>query len=121
MRIQDKIKTFEDAMAATGRTSLPDFSSFPKDMQQHFEALYKMYVIIEALNEGWTPNWNNDERKHYSWFFMKPREFSWFGTEKYGPHSAVSGNGTRLRLKSPELAEYVATQFLDIWRLIQLK
>ena len=44
MDITDRIKTFEDAQVATGRTKTPDFSIFPEDMQEHFEALYKMYA-----------------------------------------------------------------------------
>ena len=52
MSIIEKIKTFEDAMEATGRKEVPDFSSFPEDMRKHFEALFKMVVIAEALNEG---------------------------------------------------------------------
>ena len=120
MDIRDRIKTFEDAQVATGRTETPDFSIFPEDMQEHFDALYKMYVIIEALNEGWKPNWDNDGRKYYPWFYMVQEEFTWFGT-RYGLHSAVGGHGSRLQLKSPELAEYAATQFKDIWKKIQLK
>lgn len=120
MDIRDRIKTFEDAQVATGRTEMPDFSIFPEDMQEHFKALYKMYVIIEALNEGWKPNWNNDGRKYYPWFYMVPGEFTWSGTN-YGLYSAVGGHGSRFQLKSPELTKYVATQFKDIWKKIQLK
>lgn len=49
MDITDRIKTFEDAQVATGRTGTPDFSIFPEDMQEHFEALYKMEVIEKSL------------------------------------------------------------------------
>lgn len=120
MNIIDRIKTFEDAQATTGRTEMPDFSSFPEDMQEHFEALYKMYVIIEALNKGWRPKWDGDGKKYYPWFYMVPGEFTWAGT-RYGLHSADGGHGSRLQLKSPELAKYTATQFKDIWKKIQFK
>ena len=43
MDIKNRIKKFEDAQVATGRTEMPDFSIFPEDMQEHFKALYKMY------------------------------------------------------------------------------
>ena len=53
MKITEKIKTYEDALKETGRTDVPDMSAFPEDMRKHFTALYKMVVIVEALNEGW--------------------------------------------------------------------
>ena len=120
MNIIEKIKTFEDAMAATGRTEMPDFSTFPAEMRKHFEALFKMVVIVEALNEGWKPNWDDgSERKFYPWFWMSPGSFAF--SVSYSVHEiAYAGSGSRLKLKSRELAEYCATQFTDIWKDIQL-
>ena len=120
MDIKEKIKTFEDAMEATGRKQMPDFSSCPQDMRKHFEALFKMYVIVEALNEGWTPDWSNyDERKFYPWFYMSPSSFA-FLASNYGCEAAIAGSGSRLKLRTVGLAKYCAEQFLDIWKDIQL-
>ena len=120
MSIIEKIKTFEDAMNATGRKEMPDFSSFPEDMRKHFEALFKMVVIVEALNEGWKPDWDNySEAKYYPWFEMSPSAFA-FGASYYAYGGANAGGGSRLKLKSRELAEYCGEQFNDIWKDIQL-
>lgn len=120
MNIIEKIKTFEDAMEATGRTEMPDFSTFPAEMRKHFEALFKMVVIVEALNEGWNPNWDNgNERKFHPWFWMSPGSFAFYDSN-CGDEVAAAGSGSRLKLKSRELAEYCATQFKDIWKDIQL-
>ena len=120
MSINEKIKTFEDAMNATGRKEMPDFSSFPEDMRKHFEALFKMVVIVEALNEGWKPDWDNyNERKYYLWFEMSPSSFA-FDFSFYGSGDAFAGSGSRLKLKSRELAKYCGEQFKDIWKDIQL-
>lgn len=120
MSIIEKIKTFEDAMNATGRKEMPDFSSFPEDMRKHFEALFKMVVIVEALNEGWKPDWDNySEAKYYPWFEMSPSSFA-FGDSRCVHVIAVAGSGSRLKLKSRELAEYCGEQFNDIWKDIQL-
>ena len=120
MKIQDKIKTFEDAMEATGRKDIPDFSTFPEDMRKHFEAMFKMVVIVEALNEGWKPDWDNwDECKYYQWFDMSPYSFA-FLVSTYGRTFATAGCGSRLKLKSRELAVYAGEQFKDIWKDIQL-
>ena len=120
MKIQDKIKTFEDAMEATGRKDIPDFSTFPEDMRKHFEAMFKMVVIVEALNEGWKPDWDNwGERKYYPWFDMSPSSFA-FHVSFCDHTGAYAGSGSRLKLKSRELAKYVGEQFKDIWKDIQL-
>ena len=120
MSIIERIKTFEDAMEATGRKEVPDFSSFPEDMRKHFEALFKMVVIVEALNEGWKPDWDNyNECKYYPWFAMSPSSFDFVGSS-YAHVFANAGCGSRLKLKSRELAKYCGEQFKDIWKDIQL-
>lgn len=120
MSIIERIKTFEDAMEATGRKEVPDFSSFPEDMRKHFEALFKMVVIVEALNEGWKPDWDNyNEYKYYPWFEMSPSFFA-FHVSFCDYVIADAGSGSRLKLKSRELAKYCGEQFEDIWKDIQL-
>lgn len=116
----DRIKTYEDALKETGRPDVPDFSLLPKDMRAHFVALYKMYVIAEALNEGWKPDWeNDDEYKYYSWFTMSASSFA-FGDSRYGCSTSRAGCGSRLKFKTRELAEYASKQFVDIWKDIQI-
>ena len=116
MKIQDKIKTFEDAMEATGRKDIPDFSTFPEDMRKHFEAMFKMVVIVEALNEGWKPDWDNwDECKYYQWFDMSPSSFA-FSDSTYDRTAADAGSWSRLALKSEELADYCGKQFIELWK-----
>ena len=120
MEITEKIKTYEDALKETGRPDVPDMSAFPEDMRKHFTALYKMVVIVEALNEGWKPDWNNtNERKCFPWFWMSPSSFA-FGDSCCDCGFAAAGSGSRLRLKSYELADYCGKQFEDIWKDIQL-
>ncbi len=118
--VMDRIKTFEDARDETGRPDIPDFSMLPKDLRKHFEALYKMIVIVEALNEGWKPNWDDrNEYKYYPWFVMSPSAFAFYFSF-CDVTSALAGSGSRLRLRTSELAEYVTKQFIDIWKDIQL-
>ena len=65
MEIIEKIKTYEDALQATGRPDVHDMSAF-------------------------------------------------------GNEYAFAGSGSRLKLKSRELADYCGKQFEDIWKDIQL-
>lgn len=118
--VMDRVKTFEDALKETGRTDVSDFSCLPSDIRNHFVALYKMIVIAEALNEGWVPDWdNNNEYKHYPWFKMSASCFA-FGVSCCDCSGASAGGGSRLKFKTSELAEYAARQFVDIWKDIQL-
>ena len=118
MSIIEKVKTFEDAMQATGRTEMPDFSTFPEDMRKHFEALFKMVVIVEALNEGWKPDvCNSDVERWYPWFKPNgsPSSFAFY-VSGYADEGAGAGSGSRLALKSEELANYCGEQFVELWK-----
>ena len=118
MNIIEKIKTFEDAMAATGRTEMPDFSTFPAEMRKHFEALFKMVVIVEALNEGWKPDvCDKNVCRWYPWFRPNgsPGSFAFCGSV-FDNGYANAGSGSRLVLKSKELADYCGMQFVELWK-----
>ena len=114
-KITDLVKTFDDARRLTGRPDVPDFSNLPTDMRKHFEAQYKMIVIVEALNEGWIPDWDNNEYKYYPWFEMSPSSIA-FGGSCYDTAIALAGSGSRLCLKNKELSEYCGKQFIDLWK-----
>ena len=121
MSITDKIKTFEDAQKATGRPNVPDLSNFPEDLRTYFENQYKAVVIIEALNEGWKPDWNDgNEPKYIPWFKVSPSGFS-FGVTYYNCSLPDAGNASRLCFQTRALAEYAGRQFLDIYQNIILK
>lgn len=121
VKITDRIKTFEDARQATGRPDVPDFSNAPEDLRSYFENLYKMMVISEALNEGWSPDWaNDDQQKWYPWFYMSPSGFG-FDVTFYDCSGAGADAGSRLCFKTSELAGYAGSQFVDIWKGIMLK
>ena len=118
MKIQDKIKTFEDAMEATGRKDIPDFSTFPEDMRKHFEAMFKMVVIVEALNEGWKPDvCDGNVYRWFPWFVPNgsPSSFAFRGSV-YDDAAACAGSGSRLALKSEGLADYCGKQFVELWK-----
>lgn len=116
--ITDRIKTVEDARKETGRPEI-DFSFLPEDMREYFQELYDAIVIIEALNEGWKPDWDNYEYKWLPWFLMSPSGFA-FDVSRYAFSVADASSGSRLRLKSEELSNYMAKQFPDIWKKVQL-
>lgn len=121
--IRERVKSFEDALAVTGRPALPDFSNVPADLRDYFEAQYKVVVIAEALNEGWTPDWtDHDQEKWFPWFHHPVSSSGFvFGVTVYFFSCANAGNSSRLCFKNSELARYFGDQFIEIWNKILLK
>ena len=114
-KVTEMIKSFEDAQKATGRQNVPDFSNVSEDMRDYFIALYKMAVIVEALNGDWKANYNNgNQAKYYPWFWLSPAG-SVFGGSDCDFSAANASNASRLCFKTREIAEYAGKQFLPIW------
>ena len=117
-----KIKTFEDACSALGvdATALPDFSMIPENHRKALLTHYKLVIVAEALNEGWKPDWsNNDECKYTPWLSVdedknKP---SGFGLSCHGYAGWYTGTlvGSRLCFKSRELARYAVENFTELY------
>ena len=135
--VTERIKTFEDAVIATGmKLPLDDnqLSCFPKDVV----AYMKLRVIAAALNElneetlEEFPKFTTDEYRWYPWFYLytqeeidkmdeeKNKKLWLFGGSSYhgapcGLASAPSTLSARLAVKSENLAVYFGQQFIDIW------
>lgn len=117
-----KIKTFEDACKALGLdpSKLPDVSALPEKHMNSIIAYFKLVIIAEALNQGWEPDWSDeDECKYYPWFWMdQPGSgFSYFGSD-YSYSSSIVGS--RLCFQTRELAEYAGKQFLELYQQYHL-
>jgi hypothetical protein len=111
-KITDRVKSFEDACGILGFIVQTHRNMF-EELQKDEIAYIKLKVITEALNEGWEPDWNNNnEYKYYPWWNMQ-NGFSLSDVSYYYSYSFVS---SRLCFKSRELAEYAAKQFLEIYK-----
>lgn len=117
-----QIKTFEEACAALklDPSVLPDVSMLPEKHQKSVTAFYKLTIIAEAMNEGWQPNWKNDnEWKYFPWFDMNPEEDeSGLGLSYYDYVSTASDSsvGSRLCFRTRELARQAGEQFIELYR-----
>lgn len=116
LSIIDRVKTFEDAckvLNITGEVFSASFHDALTPDVAAIEAHLKLMIIIKALNEGWIPNWDNDdEEKYYPWFNME----SGFGLNHVTYDYAYSLVGSRLCFKNEDLATYAAKQFLDLYK-----
>ena len=109
-KITDRVKTFQDACEIVGIN--PDAVEVFEGEDE--KAYFKLKTIIRALNEGWKPNYYDDNQpKWYPWFYMNRTGFRLGGCYC---GRAVTIVGARLVFKSEELARYSTTQFLDIYK-----
>ena len=140
--IMERVKTFEDACRELGLDS--------EDLEQKWRdnnlmpdeiAYQKLRIICAALNEGWEPQFTEDEWRYYPWFWLYTQEeindmdedektdrrlmstgdyqTAYAGLASahsaYTPSYTNSTVGSRLCLKSDTLAVYCGKQFINIW------
>ena len=109
-KITDRIKSFEDVI-----DELKIASNFKPTGSKDEVAYIKLKLIAECLNEGWTPNWDNDsEYKYYPYFDM--RSGVGFSHSYCDYWNTLTNVGSRLCFKSSELAEYAGKQFEAIYK-----
>lgn len=145
--IQVRVQTFEDAVRELGdeHPAVRTYNSFKygySAKEPDVMAYLKLRIITAALNEGWEPQFTEDERRWYCWYNLiskedldsmseeEKKERRVVGRANYsadaygglvfsdaGYVSAYSGayGGSRLAFKSEELAEYAGKQFIEIY------
>lgn len=140
--VRDRIKTFEDAMMELGEEHpLVREWHLGENLSPDLEAYLQLRVIVAALNEGWEPQFTEDEERYYPWHWLYTRkeidkmdaselkERNMVSTEMYqtdyagfayarsynAPSYSYTNFGSRLCLKSDALAVYCGTQFVNLW------
>jgi hypothetical protein len=112
------IKTFEDACKKVNAdpAKLPDVSGIPDEFAKPIIAYYKLLVIFQAINDGWKPNWeNNNQWKYHPWYRVLSSGFG-FSTTDYGCAYSCTYVGSRLCTNSSEKALYIAETFKDLYQ-----
>ena len=111
--ITDRVKTFEDACEVLDIEPCTVFRS--QSMRKDSVAYEKLVIIIQALNEGWAPNWDDlDEYKWYPYFNCSGSfGFSGAYCDDWRTRASI---GSRLCFKSESLAKYAAVQFKDNYK-----
>lgn len=146
--ITERVKTFEDACRELGEDNhfveqyhvIVDNENFTSD-GNNFIAYLKLCIIAAALNEGWRPQFTEEEVRWYPWFTLWTEEElsgksdewkadrhlvstgdysgDWVGfsfSRSYpAPSYTVTYVGSRLCFKSEALATYCGKQFTKLW------
>lgn len=140
--IMERVKTFEDACRELGIE--PD-KCLQDKAELGFEpdviAYMKLRIICKALNEGWEPQFTEDEWRYYPWFTLwtedelSEKSDEWktdrhlistgeyqtdyaglaFAHSHHAPSHTSASFGSRLCLKSDTIAVYCGKQFINIW------
>lgn len=112
------IKCYEDAVAicpVDKENTLYDTDS------ENISALKKLHHITKVINNGWTPDWSNEDQYKYNPYFKVSPSGSGFSglycVFSY-PYTLV---GSRLLTDSREKALYLGTQFRDLYEQYLLK
>ena len=151
--VMERIKTFEDACRELAKRAesnegiallLADYESNADNIKTKGTLAYmKLCIIAAALNEGWEPQFTEDEYRWSPWFTLwteeelKEKSEEWKADHKlwlcggYSGHASTCGlayaiwnsawtasnayYSARLAVKSEELADYFGKQFIEIW------
>lgn len=147
--IMERVKTFEDACRELGEDHpfVRSYNGYANNIHENNKndtdilAYLKLRIICAALNEGWEPQFTEDEWRYYPWFTLwtedelSEKSDEWktdrhlISTGEYqtdyaglvcadsnaAPSTATANIGSRLCLKSDTLAVYCGKQFINIW------
>ena len=145
--ITKRIKTFEDACGELGNEH-PFVKSYEKYVntasgeEADVIAYLKLRIIAAALNEGWEPAFDKNERRHYPLFYLyTQKEYEKLDEDEkkscraplwsvnyalahgsfvcagagYAGSGSFARYGVQPAFKTEELAEYCGEQFIEEW------
>ena len=141
--VTERIKTFDDAMMALGgEHHLVREWTCGDNLSPDLEAYLQLRVICAALNEGWEPQFTEEELRWYPWHYLwteselAEKSDDWkadhhlimigdkyqseyaglaYASSYCAPSSTSAHIGSRLCLKSEALATYCGKQFIELW------
>ena len=148
--VEERIYTFEDAIAALGDENrlVCEFRMIEQNsrmasvtLSADIMAYLKLRIVCAALNDGWEPEFTEDEERWYPWHLLwmahelNDKDDKWeeeralMSTAGYKGDCAGfayaysddansgsdSGIGSRLWLKDENTARLAATRFIDLW------
>ena len=122
-----RVKSYEEACERVGVEPLTEERIKALELRPDEVARKKLEVITAALNEGWSPDWNNREQyKYYPYFYIEPRNSGAYAGLSYASTSnaasfASARVGSRLCFNDPETARYAGKQFTELYEQLLLQ
>ena len=115
--ITKRVKTYADACAVLGIEPINEEVFTKLGFTKDEIAYRKLKTVIEALNEGWRPDWSDrSEYKYWNWFVYSTSSAGFgYADTSYAPTITDTSVGSRLCFKTRELAAYAGRQFEDLY------
>ncbi len=145
--VTERVKTYDDAVKELGEdhpfvvAANSAVWRYPEEDNQDIVAYLKLRVVVAALNDGWKPEFTDDERRWSPWYRLYTKEeidnlseedkeqvLLWGGSASDGSLCGLAfadsgyawscsdaSFGSRLALKSEELADYAGKQFIELF------
>ena len=141
--VTDRIKTFNDALKELNpfRPLVKEYKALCKaDVTENMIAYSRLCIVTAALNEGWTPQFVEEEYRYFPYFRIYSKEEIRKMSEEeksrvaYRSSNAADASGgvlyasadfdsayvganigSRLAFKTKELAEYAGKQFTKLY------
>ena len=116
----ERIETYVDACNELGFNPLTisDFSSLPEMDRESSYAYHQLTIIARVLNEGWEPDYSNEnEYKYYPYFVWDNKAAGGSGFSCFDRYfgRSYSHVGSRLVFKTRELAIHAGKKFNSIY------
>ena len=122
-----RVNSYEEACERVGVEPLTEERIKALELRPDEVARKKLEVITAALNEGWSPDWNNREQyKYYPYFYIEPRKHGAHAGLSYArTHYAASHTcanvGSRLCFHEPDAARYAGRTFTELYEQLLLQ
>lgn len=122
-----RVESYEEACERVGVEPLTEERIKALELRPDEVARKKLEVIAAALNDGWSPDWNDtNQYKYYPYFYIEPRKHGASAglscTYTYSAASNTSASiGSRLCFNDPETARYAGKQFTELYEQLLLQ
>ena len=150
--VTERITNFDEAVEELNRRAsdgdelasdlLNDYESLHESATPDLVAYIKLRIVVAALNEGWEPQFTEDEIRWYPWHYLwtadelSEKSEDWkreralmtvenhrqegyagfaFAYSSSAPSLTYSYFGSRLCFKDENTARHAATAFIDLW------
>lgn len=110
----EDIKTFEDACEELGITNDSHRPIFDEDEDPDEIAYKKLKVIVAAINQGWTPDWDNTDQRKWWPYLVLSSGFGFSYSYSYCDYS-ITIVGSRLCFETEAKSTYAAKQFIELY------
>lgn len=122
-----RVTSYEEACERVGVEPLTEERIKALELRPDEVARKKLEVITAALNEGWSPDWNNtSEYKYYPYFYIEPRNLGAItglscANTLYSASVTNASIGSRLCFHEPDAARYAGRTFTELYEQLLLQ